>query len=276
VILYTNGCSHTYGCPRALDKQQWGVSDKFRKKTWGAKLAKILGADWSDSSLSGNNNKLMCSDILHDLYNPILKPSYAVIQFTYPTRFWTPYATHGEHAIPVIERNYNTNHDRPFFGKNHQPNGSWPKEESRFVAKPYDGLTKADKAFCDQYFEGRGAIAACTIHMMAEIKQIELALNDREIPYTFIIWPQIFHEAYNDVSDSIDKSRVLNYDSGEYFNMDKLLPSHGHKYPKGSAHLQEPGQQFLAEAVYKHMIASTKLVPKGRLVEAETFIDTMY
>lgn len=269
--LYTIGCSHTYGDDTALGKD-------FRQKTWGHKLAKKFDAEWVDTSISGNNNKIICSTIIENLYGQQIAPDYAVVQFTYPTRFWTPYKDDRNLEFQRIA-------DPATFGKFHQPDGSWKfmfeSQDSEYATDPDKGTTEADIGFYGQYWRSRISQTACTIHLMSEIKQIEVVLNSLDIPYTFIVWPRIFAQCYNNVAKSIDTSRVLNYDVdnkgiGQYYDMDRLLPTYDINWPKTSQHYKEDGQEFIADALYKHIIAGTKLVPNGKMSSNESFIDSVY
>mgnify|MGYP003636936711 CR=1 FL=1 len=217
--LYTTGCSHTHGAGSALGRQ-------YRSRNWAAKLAKKLDAEWIDTSRPGNNNMMIRSRVIENVYGHNIKPDHAVIQFTYPSRYWTP-------------------------GRYHQPN----------------------------YKESK--LKACTIHMINEIKQLEIVLKSASVPYTFIIWPSLFPECYGKVEASFDHSRILNYD-GKHFGMDGLLQTHGFKYPLPTGgglpdgHFEEDAQEFLADAVYNHIVAGKKLTPKGEMPTSELFVDQLY
>tara|TARA_R110000823_G_scaffold169807_1_gene302072 strand:+ start:183 stop:854 length:672 start_codon:yes stop_codon:yes gene_type:complete len=223
MLLYTTGCSHTHGSGSALGRQ-------YRSQNWAAKLAKKLDAEWIDTSRPGNNNMMIRSRVIENVYGHDIKPDHAVIQFTYPSRYWTP-------------------------GRYHQPN----------------------------YKESK--LKACTIHMMNEIKQLEIVLKSAGVSYTFIIWPSLFPECYGKVEASFDHLRILNYD-GKHFGMDGLLQTHGFRYPRyqldaanhfeEDAHFKEDAQEFLADAVYNHIVAGKKLTPKGEMPTSELFVDQLY
>tara|TARA_R110000822_G_scaffold200214_1_gene337787 strand:+ start:21 stop:827 length:807 start_codon:yes stop_codon:yes gene_type:complete len=268
MILYTNGCSHTHGTANCLGKN-------YRDLNWAATLFRIGSfSDWQDSSIQGNNNKLLVSKVVQDLVSGTYKPDYAVIQFTYPSRFRTP-------------------------GKNHQPNAtlwnevakkaefdtglSLNKQQVRWHKRSHithcgnNKVTDIDTAFYDQYYRGREPQVECTIEMFTEIKLVETLLKSLDIKYTFIIWPRIYAECYSSVEKTIDHSRVLNYGHGEYFDMDRMMPTYGFNYPRHTHHFEEPGQQFIANAVYNHMTQGTKLIPAHKIEQTnEQFIDELY
>tara|TARA_R110000822_G_scaffold41509_3_gene112963 strand:- start:974 stop:1774 length:801 start_codon:yes stop_codon:yes gene_type:complete len=264
--LYTIGCSHTHGTKSAL-------GPNYREQNWAARLFKMLrGKDphdyWYDSSMSGSNNKILCSNVVNDLCSD-MRPDHAVIQFTYPTRFWTPHSSDG------ADRNHRI--DQPYtFGKCHQPDGSYTYSLAN-DSNPKETVTNIDVDFYKQYYRGRVPQQAATVHMMTEIKLIQTFLKSINIPYTLIVWPRIFANCYNDVEKTIDRSTVLNYDHGEYFDMDKLMPTHGFHYPKHTRHFRADAHQFIAESVYKHITTGTKLVPGHKMHSSdESFIDSVY
>lgn len=296
MILYTNGCSHTQGDDRAL-------GDDFAELSWPnhlySKLIRNVDGthQLNNGAMSGANNKIITSSVIYDLtVNP--KPDYAVIQFTYSNRFWTPYS-----SAHKVERA-----DQPFtFGKFHQPTGSlWNIEKQR--AEPDDGLkrfdthksidpnllfmkesvnphkqdpkketTLVDLAFYDQYYRGKTPSVACNNHHLIEIKLMETFLKSMDIPYTFIVWARMYAHNYNVIEKTLDHSRILNYDHGEFFDMDRMMPTLGFSYPDNSQHHMLPGQKFIAEAVYRHKTEGTKLVPKHKLSSKyEDFIEDLY
>jgi len=271
--LYTIGCSHTHGHEGAL-------GPNYREQNWAARLFKMLkGKDshdyWHDNSMSGCNNKLLCSNVVNDLSSD-MRPDHAVIQFTYPTRFWTPHSSEGADQNHLRSLK---NFGQPYtFGKFHQPDGTYTYTQGDgFGCDPKETITNIDVEFYKQYYRGRVPQQAATVHMMTDIKLIQTFLKSIDIPYTLIVWPRIFAICYNNVEKTIDHSTVLNYDNGEYFDMDKLMPSHGHHYPKHNRHFRADAQQFIAESVYKHITMGTKLVPRHKMhTSNEVFIDSVY
>ena len=300
MILYTNGCSHTKGDDRAL-------GDDFATLSWPNHLYKKMIRNLPGShslynaALSGNNNKVIISNVVNDL-TTMPKPDYVVIQFSYTNRFWTPFSTLAKHVD--METAKRERADQPYtFGKFHQPTGSlWNIELQRaepddglkkfnthetidpqllsnptFNEDPRDNTTLVDYAFYDQYYRGQTPTVACNDHHLVEVKLLETFLKSMDIEYTFIIWGRMYINNYTAIEKSIDHSRILNYDHGEFFDMDRMMPSLGFSYPENSQHHMLAGQKFIAEAVYRHKTKGAKLVPRHKMSSNyEEFIEDLY
>ena len=288
--LYTTGCSHTHGTEDTL-------GPNYREQNWAARLFKMFaGRDevafripnsiknsinitlvgdsiWFDNSVPGSNNASIVSRIVNDICGRQIRPDHAVIQFTHPTRFWTPLnSSYGDVQITIGD---------PYtFGTMHQPNGKHATNKSeddhRHGTNPLNSRTFHDKAFYDEYFKGPAAQRTATLHMFSEIKLVETLLKSLNIPHTFIIWPRVYSTCYTAVESAIDHSRILNYDDGIYYEMDKLMPTYGYKFPSYSLHYFPDGHQFIAESVYNHILSGKKLVPNGTIESSETFVDSVY
>ena len=287
--LYTIGCSHTHGTEDTL-------GPNYRDQNWAARLFRMFaGRDqqthdpisiehpinrtavgdsiWFDNSVSGTNNGNIVSRIVNDICGQQIRPDHAVIQFTYPTRFWTPLSSsYGKMRITIGD---------PYtFGTTHQPNGKHATNKSqddhRDGTNPLKSRTFHDKAFYDEYFRGPAAQQTAALHMFSEIKLVETLLKSLNVPHTFIIWPRVYSMCYTAVESSIDHSSVLNYDRGKYYEMDGLMRTYGYKFPSHSLHYFPDGHQFIAESVYNHILSGKKLVPNGTIQSAETFVDSVY
>jgi len=252
MLLYTNGCSHTAGDDHALGPD-------YGLKVWAHQLFRMITNDQPgthnliNKAISGNNNQLLSSRVIRDLQN--CKPDYAVIQFTHPNRFWTP-------------------------GNSHQPGGHYISTNLETgVGQLNKHKDSVNKKFYQKHFMTRYAYVECTNQMIATIKYIETFLKSINVPYTFIVWSRILAANYDKFESTLDHSRILNYDYGEYFEMDKMMHTYGFKYPEYNMHFEEPGQKFIAKAVHKHIIDGTKLVPKHKISSDsnhEYFIDSLY
>jgi hypothetical protein len=253
MLLYTNGCSHTVGDDRAL-------GEDIHLKNYPHHLFRLMTADKPGShnlinkGITGNNNQLMMSNIVRDLQN--IQPDYAVIQFTHANRFWTP-------------------------GHSHQPNGihvppTFVKTQTFREGSDGDAV---NKDFYMLHFMSEYAFLECTFQMISWMKYIETLLKSKDIPYTFIVWPHIFDVCYDEFESTIDHSRILNYDNGQYYGMCELMPTYGYTYPYGNHHFEEPAQKYIAKAIYEHATNGTKLVKKSKIeraLDTDKFIDSLY
>ena len=264
MLVYINGCSHTQGVRASFDGPAKG-------KNFAAKIEQKLKCKAIDRSIIGNDNRTIIDGLINFVTNSEIFPDYVIIQFTYPDRMRTP--------------------SRDVIGfKTHNPSMGAVIEHQSFdlVSHPDRGVTYPDVAFYQQYYNTAESRASLYLELTNDLKLAESFLKQYEIPYTFIVWPNISENAKNrNLFKSLDFTRILNYENNQLFGMESVLKSHDflmgsknmpkeglvdikNKYdPVFDWHFREDAHDFLADAVISHMNDGTKLLPKGDYIEKE-------
>lgn len=238
MLMYVGGCSYSSGTKKSLGENPW-------EKNLAAKLSKKLKCEIIDDAVLGNSNRGIIDHLLNTTIEVDKFPDYAVIQFTHKERFRTPYK-------------------KKMGFKPHVPHIRMDKLEGfRYSDNSDNGVTYTDFEYYKQYYDSRFSIATSELELTLDIKLIESYLQNLNIPYTFIIWPQVLKIAQErGLFKSLDLSRILNYENGQLWDMHGLLVSHGFELPKkDKVHFKEDSFEFISNAIIEHMNYGTKLKP---------------
>jgi hypothetical protein len=257
MLIFTTGCSHTYGTDIAFNGNPKG-------RTYPYLLMKKLECNIQDRSYQGYSNR----DIVDSLVNFTSKNQvdYAVIQFTHPDRFRTPNRTincwRHHHPVDFV----------------YEQNGL-----AAIYDSPLDGTTKADCDFYKQYYSPQeipNGISWNTslLELSLDIKLVHHYLKDLNIPYTFIVWPKMAGAiTKRNVFKTLDHQKFLNYDPSQnkIFSMASLLASKNFKKPHDS-HFGPDAHEFIANSIIEHMYYNKQIRPDKNYNEKEKEIIHTY
>jgi hypothetical protein len=253
MLMYVGGCSNSAGTKKSLGENPW-------EKNLAAKLSKKLKCEIIDNAVLGNSNRGIIDHLLNTTIKVDKFPDYVVIQFTHKERFRTPYKKKMgfKRHVPSIRMGR-------FDGRPHSRNSD-------------NGITSIDFEYYKQYYDSKFSDATLELELILDIKLVESYIQNLNIPYTFMIWPQVLEIAQEcKLFKSLDLSRILNYENGQLWDMYSLLVSHGFELSKKDKfHFKEDSFEFISNAIIEHMNYGTKLKPTEIYTPIQHQIDNLY